>query len=96
MVVESVYCPDCGSDDVVNNGKSSEGKQRYIYRYSHCHRRSFIRAYSYRGYLPEVKRQIADMSVNGSGIRDPARVLKISPSTVIESLKKTSTSQSRQ
>jgi transposase-like protein len=28
------------------------------------------------------------MAVNGSGIRDTARVLKISPTTVIESLKK--------
>jgi hypothetical protein len=41
-----------------------------------------------RGYLPQVKQQIADMSVNGSGIRDTARVLKISPTTVIEALKK--------
>ncbi|WP_250126511.1 IS1-like element transposase [Chroococcidiopsis sp. CCMEE 29] len=28
------------------------------------------------------------MAVNGSGIRDTARVLKISPTTVIEQLKK--------
>ena len=30
------------------------------------------------------------MALNGSGIRDTARVLKISPSTVIETLKKAS------
>jgi transposase-like protein len=41
-----------------------------------------------RGYLPSIKQQIADMAVNGSGIRDTARVLKISPTTVIEELKK--------
>jgi transposase-like protein len=29
-----------------------------------------------------------DMSLNGSGIRDTARVLKISPTTVINTLKK--------
>ncbi|MCY7394120.1 MAG: hypothetical protein LH647_22275 [Leptolyngbyaceae cyanobacterium CAN_BIN12] len=40
------------------------------------------------GYLPEVKQQIVYMAVNGSGIRDTARVLKISPTTVIEELKK--------
>lgn len=40
------------------------------------------------GYLPEVKQQISDMAINGSGIRDTARVLKISPTTVIEELKK--------
>jgi insertion element IS1 protein InsB len=45
-------------------------------------------SYVYRGYLPEVKQQIADMALNDSGIRDTARVLKISPTTVIETLKK--------
>ena len=49
-----------------------------------------MRDYVYRGYLPDVKQQIADMAVNGSGIRDTARVLKISPTTVIEALKKRS------
>ncbi|MGF1458710.1 MAG: IS1-like element transposase [Leptolyngbyaceae cyanobacterium] len=44
--------------------------------------------YSYRGYWPEVKQPIADMAVNGSGIRDTARVMKISPTTVIEELQK--------
>lgn len=44
--------------------------------------------FTYRGYLPQVKQQISDMAVNGSGIRDTARVLKISPTTVIEELKK--------
>jgi transposase-like protein len=35
-----------------------------------------------------VKQQITDMAVNGSGMRDPARVLKISRNTVTEELKK--------
>ena len=35
-----------------------------------------------------MKQQICDMAVNGSGIRDRAGVLKISPTTVIEALKK--------
>ncbi len=91
MVLEPVCCPDCGSEDVVKNGKSNEGKQRYLCRHQNCRRRSFIRDYSYQGYLPSIKQQIADMAVNGSGIRDTARVLKISPTTVIEELKKTST-----
>jgi transposase-like protein len=43
--------------------------------------------------LSEVKAQISDMAVNGSGIRDTARVLKISPTTVIEELKKIDTSK---
>jgi insertion element IS1 protein InsB len=52
------------------------------------HSHSFVLEYSYRGCLPNVKQQIGEMAINGSGIRDTARVLKISPTTVIEELKK--------
>jgi transposase-like protein len=38
--------------------------------------------------VPEVKRQIVDMALNGSGIRDTARVLGVSPTTVLTTLKK--------
>ncbi len=88
MAVETVICPSCHSEDVVKHGQSDEGKQRYRCRNVDCSRCTFIRHYAYRGYLPEVKQQIADMALNGSGIRDTARVLKISPTTVIETLKK--------
>lgn len=90
MVLEPVLCPACHGSDVVKHGKSTEGKQRYKCRNAQCSRSTFIRHYSYRGYLPQVKQQIADMAVNGSGIRDTARVLGISPTTVIEELKKVS------
>ncbi len=95
MVLEPIHCPSCNSTNVVKNGKSAEGKQRYRCRNDACHRRSFILDYSYRGYLPEVKQQISDMAINGSGIRDTARVLKISPTTVIEELKKNDCSPSQ-
>jgi transposase-like protein len=91
MVLEPVLCPDCGSEDVVKHGRSDKGKQRYKCRNPECRRCTFIRAYAYRGYLPQVKEQITEMTLNGSGIRDTARVLKISPTTVIETLKKRST-----
>jgi transposase-like protein len=42
----------------------------------------------YQGRIPDVKQQIVDMTMNGSSIRDIARVLHISPTTVIETLKK--------
>lgn len=90
MVLEPVLCPDCGSNDIVRHGRSSAGKPRYKCRNQDCQRSTFISSYTYRGYLPEVKQQIAQMALNGSGIRDTARVLKISPTTVIESLKKSS------
>ncbi|CAK0778384.1 hypothetical protein CCP3SC1_950013 [Gammaproteobacteria bacterium] len=41
--------------------------------------------------MPEVKEQIIDMAMNGSGIRDTARVLGISPGTVISKIKETRT-----
>ena len=88
MVLEPVLCPSCSSEDVVKHGQSEESKQRYKCRNPECSRRTFIQNYVYRGYLSEVKQQIVEMALNGSGIRDTARVLKISPTTVIEQLKK--------
>jgi len=66
MVLESVLCPTCGSHDVVKHGPSGEGKQRYKCRNSDCSGCTFIREYDYRGYLPDLKQQIADMAMNGS------------------------------
>ena len=88
MVVEPICCPVCQSSDVVKHGKTDAGKQRYKCRNRDCSRHSFILKYSYRGYLADVKEQIIDMAMNGSGVRDTARVLRISPTTVIEALKK--------
>ena len=49
---------------------------------------SFLLDYRYQGRLPEVKHQIIDMSLNASGVRDTARVLRISTDTVLSELKK--------
>jgi transposase-like protein len=51
--------------------------------------------YTYAGQLPEVKQQIVDMAMNASGIRDTARVLHISPTTVLKELKKRNLSSPR-
>lgn len=56
MGLEPVLCPDCGSDKGVKQGCSAAGKQRYKCRNQECDRSSFIRDYTDRGYLPEVKR----------------------------------------
>ena len=96
MVLEPIHCPDCDGIEVIKHGTTAAGKQRYRCQNQACSRSSFIREYSYQGYLPEVKRQISDMAINGSGIRDTARVLGISPTTVIEELKKRSSTTSSQ
>jgi len=88
VVLEPVHCPACHKTQIVKHGKSAAGKQRYKYCNLECSRQSFILNYTYQGYLPAVKQQIIDMALNRSGIRDTACVLKISPTTVIEELKK--------
>ncbi len=88
MVLIPVLCPHCESDQIVKRGKTENGKQRYLCQNKACNTKTFILDYSYNGYLPEVKKKIIDMSVNGSGIRDTARVLEISQNTVISELKK--------
>jgi insertion element IS1 protein InsB len=88
VVLEPVYCPSCDETQIVKHGKSAAGKQRYKCCNSNCTRQSFIRDYTYQGYLPTVRQQISGMAVNRSGLRDTARVLNISPTTVIEEPKK--------
>jgi insertion element IS1 protein InsB len=73
----------------VRHGTTPEGKQRYRCRACRLRRgRTFLLEYTYAGQLPEVKEQIVDMAMNASGIRDTARVLHISPTTVLKELKK--------
>ena len=88
MVLIPVLCPVCGHDNIIKRGKTENGKQRYLCQNPECNAKTFILDYDYNGYLPEVKKKIIDMAVNGSGIRDTARVLDISPTTVIKELKK--------
>jgi IS1 family transposase/transposase-like protein len=87
MVLLPVCCPCCGEDSVVKKGKTEQGKQRYLCLNGECPKGTFILDYSYNGLLPDVKGRIIDMALNGSGIRDTARVLGISPNTVIKELK---------
>jgi transposase-like protein len=90
MVLVPVTCPYCQSNQIIKGGKTETGKQRYRYQQTTCSHRSFVLEPAYNGRLPQVKEQIIDMALNGSGIRDTARVLKISPTTVINELKKKS------
>jgi transposase-like protein len=88
VAVVDVQCPECGSHAVVCYGRQANGEQRYRCDNPHCQRSIFLLRYCHTGRLPEVKRQIVDMALNGSGIRDTARVLGVSPMTVMSTLKK--------
>src|SRR5678815_2431259 len=83
MIIQVLHCPYCHETDIVRHGLSPEGKQRYRCRACLEGRgRTFLLDYSYAGQSPAVKRQIVDMAMNASGIRDTARVLHVSPTTV--------------
>jgi transposase-like protein len=83
-----IKCPQCKNDEVIKSGFTAQGKQRYRCQHKACKTTTFLQNYTYKGYHPEIKEQIIDMAINGSGIRDTARVLKISQWLVMEELKK--------
>jgi transposase-like protein len=74
----------------------ANGTQRYQCHNGQCVRRIFLLQYQDRGRIPEIRRQVVDMAINGSDIRDTARVLRISPTTVIAVLKKSRRASPRQ
>jgi transposase-like protein len=89
MIIQVLHCPHCQGTDIVRHGTTRQGKQRYRCRPCRQGRgRTFLLDYSYAGQSPEIKEQIVEMAMNASGIRDTARVLHISPTTVINELKK--------
>ena len=89
MITQVLHCPYCHGTDIVRHGTTAEGKQRYRCRECLLGRgRTFLLEYSYAGQSPDVKQQIVDMAMNASGIRDTARVLHVSPTTVLKELKK--------
>ena len=90
-VLVAIECPHCYSTEVTKYGKSPVGKQRYLCQNADCPYRTFVLTQTYPGRTREVKQQIVEMTLNGSGVRDIARVLHVSPTTVIQELKKTGT-----
>ena len=88
MVSDLICCPSCAQPEgVVRHGKIGDGGQRY--RCRACGR-TFQAQLRRRGADPAVQEQIVALALNGSGIRDTARVLRISTNTVLAHLKKKS------
>jgi hypothetical protein len=82
MTFIAVQCPHWDSEQSIKRGKTRRGTQRYLCQNTACATGSFLLVYRNRGCLPEVKHTIIDMSLHASGIRDTARVLRISTDTV--------------
>lgn len=96
MAFINVHCPDCKSNRIRKHGKTSDGKQRYYCENAACVRSTFILDYHQKARVAGVKDMIIDMTLNGSGIRDIGRVLKISTTTVIKEIKKSVSSTTAQ
>ena len=74
MVGEPIHCPACQGTDVVQHGKTSDGKQRFRCQHETCTSVTCIREYVYQGRIPAVKRQMIDRRLQARGIRDSARL----------------------
>lgn len=87
MLFQVLHCPNCHDTELVKFGKTRQGKQRFECC-AICEGRTFILDHSAPGRSRQVKQQIEDMAMKRKGIRDTIRVLHVSPSTVINELKK--------
>ncbi len=76
-------CPYCLKARVVGNGKKKSGAQNYLCK---ACRKQFQKDYLYRACDKKVKDQILPMLLRGSGVRDCAVVLGISPNAVLRHL----------
>jgi transposase-like protein len=92
---QEITCPDCGSNQIMKSGRSASGTQRYRCQNPDCETKTFMLAYRYKACRPGIKEQVVEMAINGSGIRDTARVLKINKNTVISTLKKSRAASSK-
>ena len=94
MVLEAVVCRHCGlTQQVQRFGKTRSGTQRY--RCGDC-RRTFVAYYTSKACDPVVQGQLIQLVINGAGVRDTARVLRISRNTVSSQLKKKASSRAGQ
>ena len=88
MAKIDVKCRYCNkTKEVVKAGCSISKQQRY--QCKQCNR-YFQLEYINNASKTGVKEQIVEMSINGSGVRDTVRVLKVVINTVIGVLKKSS------
>lgn len=72
-------CRFCG-EECIKDGRQANGKQRY--KCSHCHKRQ-QEHYSYNAYSPNLNTDITTLTKEGVGIRSIARILQISPTTLL-------------
>jgi len=81
----AIYCPYCDKNDLVKNGKTGKGIQRW--KCNAC-KKYFQLDYHYNACKQGMKEKIIELTLNSSGVRDIERTLKIHRDTVTNTLKK--------
>ena len=76
-VSDTKICPNCYSTKIVKNGTTKTKKQQYF-----CNKR-FLDFYTYQAYRFGIDNDIIALTKEGTGIRSIARLLKISPTTLL-------------
>jgi insertion element IS1 protein InsB len=84
MAYQEVSCPYCQHTSVNKRGFSDVGTQRYWCKI--C-QRTFQTHYRYKACQPGMKDRILDQTMNGSGVRDIWRSLKVSTETILSTIK---------
>jgi transposase-like protein len=77
-------CSDC-SGNCIKYGKTKTGKQRYLCNVCNV---SFVANRLWNGYGQKYDLQIIQLKTEGLGIRSTARILGISPATVVRKILK--------
>ena len=92
MVKETVLCRWCASENIVRNGRSSKGKQRYGCK--DCGRRS-VDDPQPNGYTESEREVILNAYQERSSLRGLTRTFGVSRQSVTSWLKKSSASSRR-
>ena len=79
-VSDTKICPNCFSPKIIKNGKTKTKKQQYFCK--DCNKR-FLDFYTYQAYRYGINNDIIALTKEGTGIRSTARLLKISPTTLL-------------
>lgn len=77
---DTKICPSCYSSKIVKNGKTKTKKQQYFCK--NCKKR-FLDFYTYQAYRYGIDNDIIALTKEGAGIRSTARLLRISPTTIL-------------
>jgi transposase len=72
--MQTISCPHSSSKDLVKNGHSENGSQRW--RCNTC-RKSFQLDYRYNARKQGIKEQIAALTLNSSDVRDISRRVEL-------------------